>query len=202
MAIGIAGAVAALALAGIGAAVSLGSGAGGAGGSQSKEDKIAGKQTANYNMKKSNATANKALDEYTELQNKEFKTEEDKQRLEELESEMQELDEHFAGLKGDALVKAVRGRVAAQEVAIADNIKDSFDTALSMDDINGSNVARQAIADKIISSQEKLIASNVDLVDATEKEVEAVKNNAADMANEISKQMDWNSYGNAHDYNA
>ena len=192
MAIGIAGAVAALAMIGLGAAISLGGAGGGGGGrKKSKEDTIAAKQNANYEMKKSNASANKALDEYTELRDKSVRTAEEEQRMEELESEMQELDERFAGLKGEALVKAVRGKVAAQEVAIEDNIQDSFDIALNMGDISDSSVARQAIADKVIASQDKLIDSNVDLLDATEAEINAIKGNAHDMANSLAQDVDW-----------
>lgn len=191
MAIGIAGAVTALALAGIAAAISLGTGASGAGGFKAKEDKIASKQTANYDMKKSNTNANKALDEYTSLQNKAVKTEEEQRRIEELESEMQEMDEKFANLKGDALIKAVRGRVAAQEVAIKDNIQDSYEIAIKMSDISDSNVARQAITDKIISSQDKLIESNLALIGATEEETQAIKNNANNIAKQLTDQLDW-----------
>ena len=191
MGIGIAGAIAALAMIGLGAAISLGGAGGGGGGrKKSKEDTIAAKQNANYEMKKSNASANKALDEYTELRDKSIRTEEEEKRMEELESEMQELDERFAGLKGEALVKAVRGKVAAQEVAIEDNIQDSFDIALNMGDISDSSVARQAIADKVIASQDKLIASNVDLLDATEAEINAIKANAHDMANSLAQDID------------
>jgi hypothetical protein len=59
-----------------------------------------------------------------------------------------------------------------------------------MKDIDSSTVARQAIADKMIQSQEKLIASNVDLIDATDEEIAAIKDNASDMATELANNME------------
>lgn len=177
-----------LALAGVGASLALGSA--GAGGDAAKEQSIAAKQNTNYEMKKSNASAKKALDEYATLKEKDVLTPEEEARLEELEEQMRGMDESFANLKGEALVKAVQGRVAAQETAIELNVNESFDTALSMKDIDSSTVARQAIADKMIQSQEKLIESNVDLIDATDEEIAAIKDNASDMATEMANNME------------
>jgi hypothetical protein len=146
--------------AGIAGIVSAASGAGAKKQDKAAEEEIQKNTASIYEKKKENTTLKTDLDEYRELYNKTYRTDEENQRLEELTESLQEADESFAGLSGESLMGAVSGKISDNTDSINHLMNSNFDTALSMNNLEDSLIGQQAVSAKLIDSQEDLIASN------------------------------------------
>ena len=150
--------IAILALAGVG--IALGSISKQKNSDAAKEAKIAESQADIYEKKQQNKTIRKNRDEYSALISKEVKTEDDLKRIEELEKTIGDLDDSLKNKTGKELINAMNDLERSNTASIENQIQSNYELAITMKDLNNSQVGKQAIEDKLALGQEKLLESN------------------------------------------
>lgn len=125
-----------------------------------KEAKIAESQADIYEKKNQNKTIRTNRDEYSALINKEVKTEDDLKRIEELEKTIGDLDDSLKNKTGKDLINAMNDLERSNTASIENQIQSNYELAITMKDLNASQVGKQAIEDKLALGQEKLLQSN------------------------------------------
>lgn len=160
-----------------------------------KESDIQKNNNTIYNKKKENSQLKSNLSEFQELNKKSIRTKEEDERLEELTSSIQDLDESFAGLTGDDLAGAVMGKISDNTTQINNLANKNLELAYEIKDLNHSTIGQQAVANSLIASQEKLIESNDRLWELNNEQLnKKVAESSAAMAKDLSKSIDYNDY--------
>lgn len=176
--------------------ISIGVAASLAGNSESsKKEKLGGLQNNMYTLKKDNADRKRTLDEYNELKNKSVLTEEDRDRLEELEQTMRDYNENWANLETDQLLKEVNKSIITNSDNIAAMIDTSYDLAITMKDLKDNTLAQNAITTKLNKTTDRLIESNYELIkNYSDETVRNIKETTHSIITDYVAQLDTNDY--------
>lgn len=150
--------IAILALAGVG--ITLGAISAQKNSDAAKEAKIAESQADIYEKKNQNKTIGQNRDEYSALISKEVKTEDDLKRIEELEKTIGDLDDSLKNKTGKDLINAMNDLERSNTASIENQIQSNYELAITMKELNDSQVGKQAIEDKLALGQEQLLQSN------------------------------------------
>lgn len=148
------------------------------------ENQIAEGQAKAYNLKKDISQNTKYADEYNTLLNKN-RTAEEQERFEELTESIQDVDESFKGLEGQALLQALQAKNVLDKSNYNALINKNAELALSIKDLDNSVVGQNAITSYLTNSQKELIQSNEKLIDANEAVVAAVTSKSSNIAGDI-----------------
>lgn len=147
-------------------------------------NQIAEGQAKAYNLKKDISQNTKYADEYNTLLNKNRTTEE-QERFEELTESIQDVNESFKGLEGQALLQALQAKNVLDKSNYNALINKNAELALSIKDLDNSVVGQNAITSYLTNSQKELIQSNEKLIDANEAVVAAVTSKSSNIAGDI-----------------